>query len=84
LTKVFSGRAETHLWLSWSELPAQLDPESRLSRLTRWVLDADAIDCAYGLRLPGVTIEPATGIEHRTRCLEALALYDDERTTRSA
>ncbi len=84
LTKVFSGRAETHLWLDWSELPAQHDPESRLSRLTRWVLDADAIDCAYGLRLPAITIEPGTGTEHRTRCLEALALYHDERTTRSA
>ena len=84
LTKVFTGRAETHLWLEWSALPAQLDTEARVSRLTRWVLDADEIDCAYGLRIPEMTIEPATGSEHRTRCLEALALYDDGHTARPA
>ena len=84
LTKLFTGRADSHLWLDWSRLPPGLDAEVRLSRLTRWVLDADQIDVAYGLRLPGTTIEPATGIEHRTKCLEALALYDDKDATRSA
>jgi uncharacterized protein (DUF58 family) len=84
LTKVFSGRADSHLWLDWSDLPQALDLEARLSRLTRWVLEADQIDCAYGLRLPGVTLEPATGMDHRTRCLEALALYDHEPAARSA
>lgn len=83
LTKVFTGKADSHLWLEWSALPAELDTEARLSRLTRWVLDADEIDCAYGLRLPELTIEPATGSEHRTRCLEALAVYEDGRTARS-
>ena len=81
VTKVFSGRAQSHLWLDWSALPADLDPEARLSRLTRWVLDADACERAYGLRLPGITIDPATGDDHRTRCLQALALYEHERTT---
>ena len=84
LTKIFSGRAETHLWLDWAALPATFDVEARLSRLTRWVLEADAVDCAYGLRIPGTTIEPDIGADHRTRCLEALALYDHEPTTRSA
>ena len=83
LTKLFTGRAETHLWFDWSALPAELDTEARLSRLSRWVLDADQLDHAYGLRLPGIAIDPATGIEHRTQCLETLALYDDERATRS-
>ena len=84
LTKLFTGRADSHLWLDWSVLPLALDTEARLSRLTRWVLDADQIDVAYGLRLPGITIEPATGVEHRTKCLEALALYDHEHATRPA
>jgi len=79
LTKVFSGRAESHVWLDWSMLPATMDPEARLSRLTRWVLDADASDCAFGLRLPGSTIEPDTGAGHRTLCLETLALYEHDR-----
>ena len=84
LTKIFTGRSESHLWLEWSKLPHALDTEARLSRLTRWVLDADQVDAAYGLKLPGITIEPATGIEHRTRCLETLALYDHERAARPA
>lgn len=80
LTKLFSGRAESHLWLDWSKLPDTLDIEARISRLTRWVLDADQMDTAYGLKLPGTTIEPATGVDHRTRCLETLALYDENAT----
>ena len=75
LSKVFSGHAETHLWLDWSALPASLDIEARISRLTRWVLEADAAGLAYGLRLPLAAIEPSTGAGHRTQCLEALALY---------
>jgi len=80
LTKVFSGRAETHLWLDWAVLPATMSPEERLSRLTRWVLDADAQDCAFGLRLPGATIDPASGAGHRNHCLETLALYEHARS----
>ena len=38
-----------------SSLPVHVERGSA-SRLVRWILDADAIACAYGLRLPGVTI----------------------------
>jgi uncharacterized protein (DUF58 family) len=75
LSKVFSGRAATHLWLDWDELPADLDTEAKLARLTRWVLDADAQDMAYGFRLAGVVLEPDTGPAHRDRCLQMLALF---------
>ena len=75
LSKVFSGHAETYLWLDWSALPHTLDIEARISRLTRWVLEADAAGAAYGLRLPATVVEPSTGAEHRTQCLELLALY---------
>jgi hypothetical protein len=34
--------------------------EARLSRLARWVVDADAAGIEYGLRLPGVELPPAT------------------------
>ncbi|MCC6530983.1 MAG: DUF58 domain-containing protein [Burkholderiales bacterium] len=76
LSKVFSGRAETQLWLDWASLPAHLDREARLSRLTRWVLEADAAECAFGLRLPNQTIEPAAGPGHRSHCLQTLALFE--------
>jgi uncharacterized protein (DUF58 family) len=75
LSKVFSGHADTHLWLDWAGLPHTLDIEARLSRLTRWVLEADAAGADYGLRMPARIIEPSTGAEHRTQCLETLALY---------
>jgi len=79
LTKLFSGRAETELWLEWGQLPQQLDAEERLSHLARWVLDAHAAGLAYGLRLPGETVDMAAGDAQRERCLEALALFEHDR-----
>jgi uncharacterized protein (DUF58 family) len=76
LTKQFTGRAETELWLDWAQLPPQMGIEDRLSHLARWVLDAHAAGLAYGLRVPGTSVEPATGEAHRERCLETLALFD--------
>ncbi len=75
LTKQFSGDAQQELWLDWTTLPG-MDSEARLSRLTRWVLDADAASQRYGLRLPGRTLAPASGPEHRRQCLETLALFE--------
>lgn len=74
-TKVFSGRAAAELWLDWNELPAHLDLEAKLSRLTRWVLAADQDGLRYGLRLPGLELAPDAGEPHRLNCLRALALY---------
>ncbi len=74
-TKVFSGRAAAELWLDWNALPADLDIESKLSRLTRWVLAADQDTLRYGLRLPGVELAPDAGEPHRLACLRELALY---------
>ncbi len=74
-TKVFSGRAAAELWLDWNQLPERMDLESRLSRLTRWVLAADRDALRYGLRLPGVTLAPDAGEAHRLACLRELALY---------
>jgi len=75
LTKQFTGRAETELWLDWAQLPPQMSVEERLSHLTRWVLDAHAAGVTYGLRLPGANVERAAGEAQRDRCLEVLALY---------
>jgi uncharacterized protein (DUF58 family) len=74
-TKVFSGRAAAELWLDWSELPANMDAEAKLSRLTRWVLAADADGLRYGLRLPGLELAADAGESHRLACLRSLALY---------
>lgn len=75
LTKYFTSRANSELWLSWDDLPAQMGVEARLSRLTRWVLDSHAAGFSYGLRLPGQTLRPGQGEQHYSRCLAALALF---------
>jgi uncharacterized protein (DUF58 family) len=67
-------RQRQELWLDFARAGAQAAPEQRLSRLTAWVLAADAQGLDYGLRLPGQEIPPAGGPAQRSRCLEALAL----------
>jgi uncharacterized protein (DUF58 family) len=54
---------------------ANLPTEARLEQLSRWVVDADERGDRYGIEMPGVHIAPDRGIEHRHRCLTALALH---------
>lgn len=73
LTKEFAGAAAPQrLWLDWRQTPGA-DAEARLSRLTRWVLDAHAAGLAWGLILPERRLPPQTGKAHLKDCLEALA-----------
>jgi len=74
LTKQFASATGQCLWLSWWQTPER-DVEGRLSRLTRWVLDAHAAGLAYGLKLPGRVLPPRTGAAHLRQCLEALARH---------
>lgn len=76
-TKVFVDYASNDLWLDWQSLSAP-GIETRLSQLCRQVLDAHAAQQKYGLRLPGVLIQPAKGEAHQARCLQALALFGGE------
>jgi uncharacterized protein (DUF58 family) len=74
LTKLFSGSAAAELWFDWEALP-DLDTESRLSRLTRWVILADQYGLRYGLKLPGHSVPLGDGFDHRENCLKELALF---------
>ena len=74
-TKEFSAPLSENIWFDW-DMCAVDDAETRLSILTRALIDADAAGLVYGLQLPGARIEPANGEAHRRRCLEALALHD--------
>ncbi len=81
LTKQFAQPAGKEIWLDFASAPGR-DDEERLSRLTRWLLDAEAAGRAYGLRLPDGEVLPSLGYAHRRRCLERLALYGlDDRLT---
>jgi uncharacterized protein (DUF58 family) len=61
-------------WLEWSALEGQ-DTETRLSQLCLWVLESEAAQRVYGLRIPGREIAPARGAAHRFACLRALAVH---------
>ncbi len=73
--KLFESSAGEETLLDFDALPASLPLERRISRLTRWVLDAEASGVRYSLSLPGSHITTATGPAQRARCLEALALF---------
>ena len=73
--KQFEAQGGGELLLDFEHLPRHLDLESKLSRLARWVLDADVAHMRYGLRLPGSMVFAGSGSQHREHCLSALALY---------
>lgn len=78
LVRQFAETLDDDLWLDWEALPG-LPTETRLSQLTRWVLDAEVRGRSYGLRLPGRVMPTGLGAAHCQRCLEALALHGIER-----
>lgn len=61
--------------LNWQALPG-LGIEARLSVLTAWVIEAEQKQMVYSLELPQRSLPPGNGSEHRSQCLEALALFE--------
>ncbi len=70
----YAGAAAQPEWLEWSALEG-MDAETRLSQLSLWVLESEAGQRVFGLRIPGREILPARGAAHRFACLRALAMY---------
>ncbi|BDT58145.1 hypothetical protein MasN3_16390 [Massilia varians] len=75
VTKHFEGGVGDELLLDFAQLPAQLDLELRLSRMTRWVLDAEQRALPYAFRLGAIHYDAGNGAAHQAACLRALALY---------
>ena len=73
-SKQYVAYADRSVWLDWS-LFEGLPPEQRLSHLCYWVLEFDRRNEEYGLRLPGVVVEPDYGENHRLKTLRHLALW---------
>jgi len=69
-----SSSASRELWLEY-QLAGLPDPESRLSRLSAWVLAAERLGASFGLRLPGLELPCGSGEAQRRAALEALALW---------
>ena len=75
MTKQFAAYADRRVWLDWEQFSG-LDREARLSRLCFWVLQLNSSNDEYGLRLPGVEIDPSRGEAHRDAVLKTLALFE--------
>lgn len=72
--KYFDSKGISPQVFCWDQL-GSLDTEARLSRLTAWILAAEQLGTPYGLELPLLQIEAATGTAHQVECLNALALF---------
>lgn len=78
LSKELARTPQASVALDFDRLPAQLDLERKLSRLTHWVLQAEQRALPYAFRLGPTLRPPALGPAHRNACLRALALYQRE------
>jgi uncharacterized protein (DUF58 family) len=78
VTKHFEGGATAELTLDFDLLPASMDLELRLSRMTAWVLAAEQRALPYGFRIGGRHYPAALGEAHQAACLRELALYGKE------
>jgi uncharacterized protein (DUF58 family) len=76
VTKHFEGGAIAELQLDFAQLPQRMDLETKLSRLTRWVIEAETRGLSYAFRIGDTAFAAAIGAAHREACLRALALYE--------
>jgi len=74
-TKLFNSESAKKIWINWTNTDETQDIEHRLSILCRMILDANDKNIVYGLEIPGTSITPSSGLQHKHRCLKALALY---------
>jgi uncharacterized protein (DUF58 family) len=73
-SKEYSAYASRNAWLDWEMFPGP-GVERRLSQMCYWALEFEKRSEEYGLRLPGVNIQPGVGERHRDRVLQSLALF---------
>lgn len=75
VTKHFEGGAQHDVVLDFQQLPASLDLELRLARMTRWVLEAERAGLPYAFRLGALALDAGAGPAHQATCLRALAQF---------
>ena len=73
LVREYESAVARDLVIDWNAVHG-LGNEQRISRLARWVVEAERSGSRYALRLPGQRLPPGRGAEHRHACLRALAL----------
>ncbi len=80
-TKRYTSETDHELCIDWSHLDARLGTEEKLSILCRMVLDAEDKGISYSFSIPGLDINSSFGLQHKQRCLKALALFGIPRET---
>lgn len=79
--KHYADYQDERTWLDWDALSG-LDREMRLSTLCGMLLRISTTykegKTQYGLRLPGLEIQPNSGDAHKYRLLKELALFENE------
>lgn len=76
-TKQYGDPINRREWVDWDDY-AGLDTEQRLSRMAWQLGECEAEGKLYGLRLPGIELQPDQGPTHRQAALRCLALYGIE------
>ena len=64
--------------LDWAALPRAIDAETRLSRLTAWVLASERAARPFALSIPGGALPVANDRNHRRAALTMLAMFPKE------
>jgi uncharacterized protein (DUF58 family) len=73
LVREYETQTAKEIQLNWFSMNT-LDNETRISRLARWVVNAENSGCRYSMRLPNEFISSGHGPEQKHICLRALAL----------
>jgi uncharacterized protein (DUF58 family) len=73
--KRFVSGAADQLTLRWDQVAPLPAIETGLSQLCRWLLEAERLQIAVGLELPGVRLAPERGPAQLSACLRALAEF---------
>jgi uncharacterized protein (DUF58 family) len=74
LVKTWQSPAAHHRVFDLAAVPGT-ELEQRLEQMSAWIVAAHARGERYGLRLGDQELPPDSGSEHRTRCLDGLALF---------
>jgi uncharacterized protein (DUF58 family) len=74
MVKEYASGSGSLRWLDWQHYEG-VDEEIRLSHLTFWAKEFSEQGESFGIRMPGVEIQPAAGESHRQKVLRSLALF---------
>ncbi len=78
VTIEYESLSPSSIVLSWSNLPAHMNKEDRLSQLCFWVINAEQSGARYQLEMPNHTHAYDKGTQHFHACLRTLALWEHE------